>query len=744
VSEPETTVTDGFGRRLIGTDAETGDQVELLEFTPELVEHSGFVTSLAERVARLASVRHASYARVRRLDRPDEDRLQLVSDFTAGWRLFEMLDQSEAGQVKLDITVVIGLVRQLLPAVALFSRNNRDNAIGTLSPQRLIVMPQGRLVIAECVFGPAIEKLNLDRDTLWRDFRIAMPPSTDRPRANPRADAYAVGVVALSLLLGRVLDSEEFPGDLEELVENAQEYRGGDASPLSATFATWLQRALQLDAERAFQTPSEMQLEFEKVLASDRSYVTTGTALSEWVFRVGTKIDNGRRPAPAREPALSEPSEPERVPEPEPEPEPVLPAHADSSAMASAEAEAASAPEGEPEPGPEAEPEPAPRESWMPQQPAMYREPAFLVNREPDPTPEPPPPTQVFARAPEPPTVYSRESVPEPEPVASYTPEPEPPAGKDSGQLRREPVEPVRPIYQEPEPVRYEPPAPQPEPIAEEPPVAAYGQSSAYGQPSAYGQAPYSPYGQPPAYEHTSYGESPGDAQPSASGPSPEYDASSAVAPAALVAPVAPVAPSAPESPEAVQAPEAPEVPQSPYGIEGLRSSRSPLIYGLAAAVVLLIVVVGWLATRGGGGIGAGEGQLVVTSRPEGAQVTIDGEVRGQTPLTVSLNAGAHVMEVQSGKSEPRVIPLTITAGVQTAQYVELQGVVATGSLEIASDPPGARITIDGQSRGTTPMTVSNLSAGDHTVVLELRSKKSTQVVRIQAGSAAKLSVPIR
>jgi hypothetical protein len=140
----------------------------------------------------------------------------------------------------------------------------------------------------------------------------------------------------------------------------------------------------------------------------------------------------------------------------------------------------------------------------------------------------------------------------------------------------------------------------------------------------------------------------------------------------------------------------------------------------------------------------AGEGELVVQSRPEGAQVKIDGDVKGTTPLTVRLDAGAHVLEVQSGKSEPRVIPLMITAGVQTSQYVELQGVAKTGGLEIRSDPPGARITIDGRPRGTTPTTVSDLSPGDHTVVLESGGRKVSQAVRIQAGATAQLSVPMR
>ena len=144
-----------------------------------------------------------------------------------------MLEESAAANIPIDITVVIALLRQLLPAVALFGRHNRDAAIGTISAHRLIVTPQSRLVIAEHAFGPAIEKLNLGRDKLWRDFGVSMPPSAGLPRANQRADAMGVGVVALTLLLGRSLEVDEFPSQLQDLVDGAQEYRAGQRSPLS-------------------------------------------------------------------------------------------------------------------------------------------------------------------------------------------------------------------------------------------------------------------------------------------------------------------------------------------------------------------------------------------------------------------------------------------------------------------------------------------------------------------------------
>lgn len=453
VHAPITTAHDGFGRRTNGIDPESGDEVELLDLAPELVEHAGFVTTLAERVARFASVRHASYVHLRRVDRPAPDRLELVSDATPGWRLSELLIESIDAAVPLDITIVIALLRQLLPAVALYGRHNREAAIGSLAPERLIVTPQARLVIAEHAFGPAIEKLNMGRDRLWRDLRVCMPPSAGLPRANQRADANAIGVIALSLLLGRVLKQDEYPSQLKSLVEGMEEFRDGRPSPLSAPLASWLSRALQFDVRTAFQAPSDAQLAFETVLASDRSYVTTSAKLDAWVAQLGGAIDARRRP-----------------------------------------------------PGPE-------------------------------PAPEPPPP---------------------PDPVAIAAP------------IVEEPIAPV---------------------ASQAPPI-----------------------------------------------PPPE-----APAPLAL---------------------DASDVRKAPR-------SRLPLL-AAGAVIGLLLVAVGYLATRETGGLRDGDGELVVQTRAPGAAVTIDGKPSGVTPLTVSLSSGAHVIEVKIGNGEPRVVPVMIRAGMQTAQYVEL------------------------------------------------------------------------
>ena len=93
----------------------------------------------------------------------------------------------------------------------------------------------------------------------------------------------------------------------------------------------------------------------------------------------------------------------------------------------------------------------------------------------------------------------------------------------------------------------------------------------------------------------------------------------------------------------------------------------------MAAVIVVLLIAVGYFATRGGSGGGTtGNGEVAITTRNPGATVKIDGKDSGVTPLTVSLPPGPHVVEVQMGNGEPRVVPVMIKSGIQTAQYVEL------------------------------------------------------------------------
>jgi hypothetical protein len=94
------------------------------------------------------------------------------------------------------------------------------------------------------------------------------------------------------------------------------------------------------------------------------------------------------------------------------------------------------------------------------------------------------------------------------------------------------------------------------------------------------------------------------------------------------------------------------------------------------------------------------------------------------------------VLELRAG-TDARVLPITIRAGETYAQYLELPSVRMNGTLDIR-ESPGARVFVDGQLRGTSPMKVADLVAGSHDVVIDGRARVR-QTVTIEAGATTTL-----
>jgi serine/threonine-protein kinase len=130
-------------------------------------------------------------------------------------------------------------------------------------------------------------------------------------------------------------------------------------------------------------------------------------------------------------------------------------------------------------------------------------------------------------------------------------------------------------------------------------------------------------------------------------------------------------------------------------------------------------------------------GNLTIDTRPAGSQVLIDGQGRGVTPLTLALEPGAHTITVRNAGDE-RVVPLTIAAGAEVSQYYEMKVVepaIVAGSLSIATDPPGARVAVDGKPRGNSPITVADLAAEPHKVTVTNDIGSVERTVAVTAGS---------
>jgi hypothetical protein len=280
--------SDGIGDRVVSTDPTSGDLVQVLRINPALTAVPSFEFALRERVARLANFRHVYFARVRRVDRAPgyPTALSLVSDHVEGTRLSEILRVAEERNLHLDINAALCLIRQLVPALALLHENARDAAHGLIAPERLIITPQGRLVIAEHVCGAAVEQMQYGRERLWHELRVAMPPSAGIPRFDQRADVTGIGVVALSLILGRLLKNDEFPRGAADLLNTARERTAlGEEQPLTAPLRSWLARALQIDTRRAFGSAPEALAALDELTADGSMYVAAPVALETFLSR---------------------------------------------------------------------------------------------------------------------------------------------------------------------------------------------------------------------------------------------------------------------------------------------------------------------------------------------------------------------------------------------------------------------------------------------------------------------------
>ncbi len=133
-------------------------------------------------------------------------------------------------------------------------------------------------------------------------------------------------------------------------------------------------------------------------------------------------------------------------------------------------------------------------------------------------------------------------------------------------------------------------------------------------------------------------------------------------------------------------------------------------------------------------------GVVAVASNPVGAQVFIDDEPRGVTPLRVTMPPGEYTLELRSG-TVTRVLPLTVEANATVQPFVDLvPSLAASGRLEIISDPPGARVIVDGTSRGVTPLVLAAFPAGQHRVMVTDGTVTVNRTVGVIAGGAVSVN----
>jgi hypothetical protein len=176
------------------------------------------------------------------------------------------------------------------------------------------------------------------------------------------------------------------------------------------------------------------------------------------------------------------------------------------------------------------------------------------------------------------------------------------------------------------------------------------------------------------------------------------------------------------------------------------RVPRSPQhLAAMIGAAVLVLGTAAWWAWPASAPDPAPMGSVRIESEPAGARVLIGDTLRGATPLTLELPPGAHQIVVQHG-DRTQTLTASVLENSQSSHYVtwaeatEAAGVARGGRLQVSSDPPGV-VTVDGRSRGTSPVLIEGLDDGEHLVVVQIGGTAHRRTVRVREGETASLVI---
>ena len=107
--------------------------------------------------------------------------------------------------------------------------------------------------------------------------------------------------------------------------------------------------------------------------------------------------------------------------------------------------------------------------------------------------------------------------------------------------------------------------------------------------------------------------------------------------------------------------------------------------------------------------------KITVTSTPLEANVLLNGTLVSKAPAIIMADTGRHTVRVETTGYVPWDTLLVLTQPETMAIHATLTKI--SGAIRVTSEPSGAEVSVDGgPSSGTTPLTVSDLIPGAHTV----------------------------
>lgn len=111
-------------------------------------------------------------------------------------------------------------------------------------------------------------------------------------------------------------------------------------------------------------------------------------------------------------------------------------------------------------------------------------------------------------------------------------------------------------------------------------------------------------------------------------------------------------------------------------------------------------------------------GVIEVTSEPAGAEVTVNGNPRGRTPVKVDgVPKGRATVSLKKNGFAEESRELAIVAGESQTLFVKLTGL--PGTMLLSSVPDGARFYVNDRPEGVGPISLTGLVPGRYTIRVE-------------------------
>lgn len=287
---------DGFGFRRFEEDDNWG-RVELLELGPTLSTPKA-EQAIRARAARFINCEVPIVAPLYSIARGEEG-VSIVSGAPDGVTLADLLGALEFGVATLNDGAVLELAAMTVRAVASMHEMAGTFAHSALTPGHVLLRTDGTVLLTGAVFGDALQALQKNREQLWREFGIALPPSASLPRFDHRSDVTQLGAMVLAILLRRAVTADEYPRAVHDLVHTATD-RMSIGSKSSTALRLWLQQTLQLQSRALFSSAVDAERAYVSLISTVSDRRAGAVTIQETIRRLAGKEELAAEPAPAR------------------------------------------------------------------------------------------------------------------------------------------------------------------------------------------------------------------------------------------------------------------------------------------------------------------------------------------------------------------------------------------------------------------------------------------------------------